>query len=409
MSDSAAFNFPRDDELSVPRPPRSLRPVFRRLGACGDRELLNYLSSRRISPGFLIEVDMLLRNYPELEHHAPRFVEEFNRTSPLNAYLHFLKGFTRPCRYLPGVIPEVDFTLDENCHITRIVDKRDQELEDFFRDYEYRFDILETIDREVLYFCSILKDGGRISRNQRMLVAYHLWGQPVDCYKWYEYNYQTEWLAHRYLPEHVVLSNIPKDPGYVEPHPYVLAGPGRSRNDVVRRYKDIRKQMAMACDQGVDVIDVLLEGFTRGLARKGLTRQQISDARKAAIQALDEERVNGTGKDIVDLVMDSAKAVPLQAPGHEKTLLLAALANQTVLPNFSFITPNMTAEAHMDQYQTKFTTRCRSTKKLKQSRVPAPNISKSIKKPPKKRRRCHATLQRTERCLSSRVGHGCSR
>jgi hypothetical protein len=44
-------------------------------------------------------------------------------------------------------------------------------------------------------------------------------GYPADAYKFYEYNYQEEYMPHRYLPEHVVLNDIPKPPTYTEPVP----------------------------------------------------------------------------------------------------------------------------------------------------------------------------------------------
>ena len=78
----------------------------------------------------------------------------------------------------------------------------DRELHDFFNGYHYRTDILMKIDAEVLQLCQALYYGDRVTHSQRKLVVYTLYGNVADAYKWYEYNYQEEWLHHRYLPEH---------------------------------------------------------------------------------------------------------------------------------------------------------------------------------------------------------------
>lgn len=91
---------------------------------------------------------------------------------------------------LPALIPQ----------ISRVVG--DDELVDFFQGYEYRFDILEKIDLEVAGLVDSLYHGQRVTFAERKLVVFALYGNVVDTYKYYEYNYQSEWLAHRYLPEH---------------------------------------------------------------------------------------------------------------------------------------------------------------------------------------------------------------
>jgi len=73
----------------------------------------------------------------------------------------------------------------------------DVELIDFFDGYNYRQDILELIDGQVAELVKRHEHGFRMSSVQYKLVCFVIWGQPVDAYKFFEYNYQTEWLAHR--------------------------------------------------------------------------------------------------------------------------------------------------------------------------------------------------------------------
>ena len=82
---------------------------------------------------------------------------------------------------------------------------------DFFNGFEYRTDILHKIDDEVLRICQALFYGQRVTLAERKLTVLALYGNVADVYRFYEYNYQTEWLHHRYMPEHVVLQEIPKD------------------------------------------------------------------------------------------------------------------------------------------------------------------------------------------------------
>ncbi|OCK85181.1 hypothetical protein K432DRAFT_277015, partial [Lepidopterella palustris CBS 459.81] len=222
-----------------------------RLATSNDPHLLNYLSKRRVSPSFLVEIDLFLSAHPEIIEHAPKFVEEFNSAAPLQAYRHFLKGYTKPARYITGVIPDGDFFLTANFSPPQLVSAYDEELVAFFQDYDYRYDILERIDNEVLHACQALDVGTLLPRRLRRLVAYVIFGNPVDAYKYYEYNFQTEWLPHRYLPEHVVLSEIPKPEDYVEPEPTVMGSFRDGKPDGQRDHHFTRLRMARAKDQGV--------------------------------------------------------------------------------------------------------------------------------------------------------------
>ncbi|OCK87398.1 uncharacterized protein K441DRAFT_742314, partial [Cenococcum geophilum 1.58] len=233
-----------------------------------DPDLLEHLTKRRVSPGFLCEIDQFLGAHPELLEYAPAFVEEFNSASPLRAYKHFLKGYTKPARYIRGVIPDGAVTFTADFRPPELTKAYDGGLTEFFDGYECRYDILERIDRDVHDACEELRAGMLIPHRRRRLVLYAVFGNPVDAFKYYEYNYQTEWLAHRYLPEHVVLSKIPKPEDYTEPEPIVLGSGNDRKSDGQRDHNSTRLRMARAKNQGVDVIEVLLVDFVSHLVRK---------------------------------------------------------------------------------------------------------------------------------------------
>ncbi|OCL05369.1 hypothetical protein AOQ84DRAFT_252231, partial [Glonium stellatum] len=224
---------------------------FQQLAMSDDPDLLEYLTKRHISPGFLFEIDQFLRAHPELLEYAPAFVKEFNSASPLRAYKHFLKGYTKPARYIRGVIPDGEVTFPADFRPPELIKAYDEELTEFFDGFEYRYDILERIDRDVYDACQELKARITVPHRRRRLVAYAVFGNPVDTFKYYEYNYQTEWLAHRYLPEHVVLSEIPKPEDYTEPEPSVLGSRDDPKPEGQREHRLTRLRMARAKDQGV--------------------------------------------------------------------------------------------------------------------------------------------------------------
>ncbi|KAJ9643631.1 hypothetical protein H2201_006263 [Coniosporium apollinis] len=278
---------------------------FQKLAPANDPELLQYLSSRRIAKTFLVEIDLLLASHPELLHDAREFALEFNRGTPLQAYKFFIKGYTKPARYEPGALPEQEYDLRTMLPYTptsSLSKKFDEELSAFFEGYQYRVDILMRIDKEAETYRRDFLDNSPLSAGQRKLMIYALFGNPVDAYKFYEYNFQTEWLPHRYLPEHVVFAEVSKPDDYALPVPHVMAREGEIPEHR-RLWKETRLRMARAADAGVDVIDVLLDELVHRLACDGLKRVEIEEMRKRAVKAMDRARDEGSREDIVDLVM----------------------------------------------------------------------------------------------------------
>ena len=201
--------------------------------------MLDYLQERNVSPFFLVEIDQFLAAHPEIAQHREAFAHEVNYTRPLTAYRFFVRGYTRPARYIDGVsssfatavpvtkrryystpalqaVGRVENSLTsfvakafpDLWNIKPVFDatplalKHDEELIEFFNGYEYRIDILQQIDREVSQLSDELYHGQRITYGQRKLIAHAVYGNLVDAYKFYEYNYQKDWLPHRYLAEH---------------------------------------------------------------------------------------------------------------------------------------------------------------------------------------------------------------
>jgi hypothetical protein len=217
----------------------------REFSRCNDENLLSYLAMRKVSTGFLVEIDQFIRGHPELAKHASgtRFLKELTTLPPLEAYQYFLRGYTRPARYIDGIILAGEFRLQADFRPKSVSQVRDKELEDFFDGFEYRYDILDQIDRVVSVACMDLSHGRSVNSGLRRLVCYAAWGNPVDAYKWYEYSYQQDYMPHRYLPEHVVLGEIPKPNDYSEPEPTIMKG--------WRRHREVRFRMAKAKDEGV--------------------------------------------------------------------------------------------------------------------------------------------------------------
>lgn len=280
--------------------------------------MLSYLAKRHITIGFLREIDSFLRSHPEIYDHAGPWTQKFNSLPPLAAYKHFLTGYVRPARYVPGWLPETqDFTLPQYFVPPRMDRAFDEELLEFF-DIDggsYRYDILREMDQVVGGLCYKIQCGIQVKNADRKLVAYAIWGNPVDAFKYYEYSYQTVWLKHKYLPEHVVLEEVPKTDNYTLPAPSVL-GPDEGH----RSHLFTRKRMAKAQDDGIDVLDVLMQDFTSELAKKGHRRDHISKLKRQAQKALDQERDDPQGYDIVDLVMDIADYQPrLSRPDSKDT------------------------------------------------------------------------------------------
>jgi hypothetical protein len=217
----------------------------REFSRCNDENLLSYLAMRKVSTGFLVEIDQFIRVHPELVNHTSgaRFLKELTTLPPLEAYQYFLRGYTRPARYIDGIMLTGEFRLQADFRPKSVSQVRDTELEDFFDGFEYRYDILDQIDRVVSAACVDLAYGRFVNSGLRRLVCYAAWGNPVDAYKWYEYSYQQDYMPHRYLPEHVILGEIPKPDEYSEPKPTMVRG--------WRSHRFVRFRMAKAKDEGV--------------------------------------------------------------------------------------------------------------------------------------------------------------
>jgi hypothetical protein len=238
-----------------------------------DGDLLEYLASRDISSGFLAEIDQFLRGNPEIATcpEGRNTLTQLSSLPPLQAYRYFLKGYTRPARYVDGVVRTDDFSMPTGFPYRPLAEKHDPELLEFFDGFDYRHDVIDRIDHEVRHGMRELAEFRPISLALRKLVCYAVWGNPVDAYKWYEYSYQNEYMPHRYvwsgccswdvmggreglqrvlslttfryLPEHVVLVNIPKAKDVSVPRPHHLSS--------YKNHIDVRARMARANDQGV--------------------------------------------------------------------------------------------------------------------------------------------------------------
>ncbi|KAF2133863.1 hypothetical protein P153DRAFT_100196 [Dothidotthia symphoricarpi CBS 119687] len=218
---------------------------FRSFANGADAELLVYLESRMISTGFLAEIDQFLYGHPEIASctEGRSTLHQLNTLSPLDAYKYFLRGYTRPARYIDGVIKTEPFQLPMSFPYQPLSTKHDPELVDFFDGFEYRHDIIQRIDQEVFYGIEELSFCRPVPLAMRKLVCYAIWGNPVDAYKWYEYSYQQDYMAHTYLPEHVVLGHVSRPADYAEPEPSVMRS--------WRSHRVVRFRMARAKDQGV--------------------------------------------------------------------------------------------------------------------------------------------------------------
>lgn len=216
----------------------------------------------------------------------------------------------------------------------------DEELVEFFEGVPFRHDILHEIDRLVDGFCYQIQCGMNPKTVDRKLVVYALYGNPIDAYKYYEYNYQRTWLKHRYLPEHIELDKVPKADNYTLPSPSVI-GPDEGH----RSYYPTRMRMARAQDNGVDVLDVLMQEFVSELAKKGHRRKHIADMKRYAQEALDQERNDPQGHDIVDLVMNIADSEPRRHRNTPHDMGLPYMGRQPFLsgkppsPEISMFTP----------------------------------------------------------------------
>lgn len=121
----------------------------------------------------------------------------------------------------------------------------DTELEDFFRDFGYRYDVLACIDQEAAFAVNELRRGRSIMADMSRLVCYAIYGNPVDAYKFYQFRYQEKDTPTRYLPKHIVLRHKLERQVHVGPPPIPSAV------DYCSRHRAVRYRMARANDQGV--------------------------------------------------------------------------------------------------------------------------------------------------------------
>ncbi|KAF1970063.1 hypothetical protein BU23DRAFT_571114 [Bimuria novae-zelandiae CBS 107.79] len=298
----------RPDDSYVPEPPREPELQTQKFASCCDPSLFAYLNMRNVSIGFLHEIDQFMESHPEIASCSTgrEMIRLMNNLSPLEAYRYFIKGYTRPARYVDGIVVSGDFRLPVGFRPPSLRSRHDPELDDFFEGFDYRWDIIDRIDREVMFACNEISSGKSVPSGLRRLVCYAAWGNPVDAYKWFEYNYQEEYMAHRYLPEHVVLSDIPKPQDYTLPNPRGV--------DETRTHMYVRFRMARANDEGVDVLEVLLSEYRSALVKKGFRRKQIDEYCERAKGRLDAERESPTGVDIVNLIMDDMPRTSFSRP-----------------------------------------------------------------------------------------------
>lgn len=146
-------------------------------------------------------------------------------------------------RYLKGIIQaeNISIPLDRLNH--RLAERYDPELDAHINGHMYPYDILFTIDEEAKRGIKEVLAGRSVRLGLRKLICYALWGNPVDAYKWYQYQYQETNLSLCYLPEHLVLMEIPKADNYFSPRPDVTYGS--------KKYGYIRNSMARAHDEGI--------------------------------------------------------------------------------------------------------------------------------------------------------------
>jgi hypothetical protein len=156
---------------------------FREFAPLRDQDLLAYLDSRNISVGFLVEIDQFLRDHPEITscNRGLTMLQTMNALPPLEAYRLFIKGYTRPARYKDGILL-TNFSLDADFRPPSVKLRYDSELQDFFDGFEYRWDILENIDRTVATACAAISAGQFVNSSLRRLICYAVWGNPVDAY-----------------------------------------------------------------------------------------------------------------------------------------------------------------------------------------------------------------------------------
>ncbi|EMD00460.1 hypothetical protein BAUCODRAFT_127635 [Baudoinia panamericana UAMH 10762] len=298
------FDFGRGEALPPARGAKCESP-FRSFARDAGAGLLGYLIQRRVAPSFLHEIDHFLRAHPEIAAYNPAFARLINQVPVLAGYRFFMKGYTKPARYCDQALPNIS-NLPRDMPQSQCAVRFDSEMRDFFEGHQYRTDILAMIDNHVNALIAAHSQGQHLTFDQRKLMVYACFGNVADAYRFYEYNYQTEWLEHRYLPEHVVLSEIPKEHGRLMPYPHQMSGPDEHCPENRRSFPATRARMARANDEGVDVLEVLLKDFTAQLCRNGLNRTEIERMRVEAVRNINHQREMGGGRGLVNMVMNRA-------------------------------------------------------------------------------------------------------
>lgn len=79
--------------------------------------------------------------------------------------------------------------------IPLLVKSYDPELIDFFDGWDYRYDILEMIDRNVDDLARKHEHGINLTQGEYKMMCFGIYANPVDAYKYYEYNYQDSFLV----------------------------------------------------------------------------------------------------------------------------------------------------------------------------------------------------------------------
>jgi len=145
-------------------------------------------------------------------------------------------------RYLQGIIKTNYFKVPVSFPYCPLSKKYDAELVEFFDGFEFRHDVIDRIDHEVQMGIQKLNRGVFVPLGLRKLISYAVWGNPVDAYKWFEYSYQQDYLPHHYLPEHVMLIQVPS------PN---TAQPSMTVDCIPKKHLRVRSLMKRADDQGV--------------------------------------------------------------------------------------------------------------------------------------------------------------
>jgi hypothetical protein len=86
--------------------------------------------------------------------------------------------------------------------LPRLAAQHDPELDAWFDGTPYRTDLLQVMDQEVDRIAGKFWRRDIVTYPERKLISYCVWGNLVNAFKFYEYNFQETWLPHRYLPEH---------------------------------------------------------------------------------------------------------------------------------------------------------------------------------------------------------------